>query len=228
VSVRRGEHERARAVLQRLVGVGACFEQRARSLDRAGAHGEQERAEVAGRRARVARGPGREQRADGRRIVLVRGPHQRGLAFPAFLVVDARAVPEQRVERRRVARARGRHQRRLALGRCGVRVGAALEEKRCHRGVAVLGRQRQRLHAVAVACVDLRAGVEECLGELRVAVVHGPVQRRRAVGVGIVGIGALREQGARRGAVAGLERAREVAGRRGARVRGAERGDEAA
>ena len=225
--VRRREHERARAVEQRLVGVGAGIEQCTRRVDGAGADGEGERAEVAARGADVAFGPGREQRPDRRRVVLVRGPHQRRLAFPLLAVVDARAAFDERVERRRVARAGGRHQRSLAFRQRRVCVGAARQQQPRHRRIAVLGRERQRRHAVAVARIDLGARVEQCFHELDVAAVHGPVQRRRAVGVGVVRVGALREQGACRSIVAVLQRARELAGRGCAGARDAERRGEA-
>ena len=53
VSIGRGEHERARPVEQGVVRVGARFEQRTRRVDRAGPHGEQQCAEIAGRRTHV-------------------------------------------------------------------------------------------------------------------------------------------------------------------------------
>jgi hypothetical protein len=54
--VGRREHERAGAVEQGLVRIGTGGEQRARRLERAGTHGEQQRGEVPGGRSCVTLG----------------------------------------------------------------------------------------------------------------------------------------------------------------------------
>ena len=58
--------------------------------------------------------------------------------------------------------------------------------------------------------------------------VNRPMQRRRAVGIGVVGIGALGEQRAGRSAVAVTERGGQIAGRCRAGAGSARRSDQPA
>ena len=108
VGVHDRQQQRAGAVGQRLVDVGAGVEQDARGLDVTRAHGKQVRREHTAVRSLVEVGAGlEEQPSPPRVIVLGRRPHQRGLPLPAFLRVHVGAVGEQRLSppaRRRSAR----------------------------------------------------------------------------------------------------------------------------
>jgi hypothetical protein len=60
-------------------------------------------------------------------------------------------------------------------------VWSRLEQALDDRGVALLARQRQRRHAVAVGRGGLGAGAQQAIHQRGVAVAHRPVQRGGAV-----------------------------------------------
>jgi hypothetical protein len=157
-------------------------------------------------RACVARGARGEQRRDGRPVVLVRGPHQCGLTLPTFARIRVGAMLEQCFDCRDSARACCGQQRRLALGERRLDVRAVLEEELYHRGVAVLARKIEGLHAVAIGGAHLGAGAKECGREFEMIGVHGPVQCGCAVRARVVRIAALLEQRACERAVTALRR----------------------
>ena len=205
VRVVQRQHERAHAVGHPLVDVGARFEQGARGVDVAAAHGKEKGRELAGRRG-VNVGAGGRQHPDGRCAIFGGRPHQRRLSLAGFLGIDVRAAADERLHGVHVARPCRRHQHRLAFGQGRVGIGSGGEQLFDHRGVAVGRREMKRCDAVAVRDLRLRAGLEQRPGHLEIVELGGPMERGRAVGFSGVDVGVFREQGAGNRGVPALDR----------------------
>ena len=171
----------------RVVHVGAGFEECAHRLGLARADGVQQR-RPAGGRALVDVRAQLDQCVDGGRMVLCRGPVQRRLAAPALPCTQVGAAGQQQSQYVDVAGARRRHQYRLAFRQRGVRVGAGVEERLDDRSVPAASGQNEGRHAVAVGCFRPRARFQEESRRLEVAPVRRPVQGGRPVGLGNVDV----------------------------------------
>ncbi len=119
------------------------------------------------------------------------------LVAPRFACVDVGPVLEQHACRGDAAAARQDHQGRLPILAGCVHVGTARHEQLDDLDVADNGGFRQRRCAKLVAGVDVGACVDEPFHEVGVVVVHGPMERRRAIHGWLVGIGAVLELGDR-------------------------------
>ena len=108
--------------------------------------------------------------------------------------VDVGAAGHQRFDGAGASRARCGHQSRLAADEVRVRIRPRLEQRLHHRHAAVFARQRDRRHAEIVRRIYLGAGADQALGRRDVVPVGGPVQRRRAVRLRGVDVGALLEE----------------------------------
>ena len=201
---------------QRLVRAGARRQQLAGHPQVAGPHREQERREAAVRAGRDVRAP-LDQCVRGGEVVLGCRPHQRGLAAPALAPVRVRPAVEEQA-----CTASARPVRAAvisAVSPSGVaQFGSAPASRRIPMNAALpfslataSGVASKRLAASASA-----PAAEQGLGARHVVVEGRPVERRRAVAVGGVGIEPLRQQRANALRVAAPRRLHE----RGIRDRG--------
>ena len=111
------------------------------------------------------------------------------------------------------------HQRRLAeMLLRGVDGGAVLEQRLRDRGIADVRRENQRRLTGAIGRGGIRTGVEQPARQLRVARRNCQVQRRDAIAIRGVHVGARRDESLRRVAVPDahgpMQRGRAVAARR--------------
>ena len=136
--------------------------------------------------------PACEQQPNGVRIVLGRGPHQRGLSAPAFPCIDRSTMREERLHDLRIASARRHHQRRFTARRRTVDVRARDNQSLHDRGVAVGRSEMKGRDAVSVRDARASSGCEKRGGQLCIIVLDGPMQCRGSVRVGGVRIGTLR------------------------------------
>ena len=205
------------------VQFGALLDQGARALDTSFACGVQERREASGRaidgtrfgshlplpfvhrRARVDLRAASDQLPHHRRLPLRRRPHQRRLPAPLLHGVHVGAALDQQTRGVDLAGARHDHQRRLPVGVGRLDVRAGLEQRLEQRRAGDNGRLRHRRRAVVVLDVDLCAGADQPRDEIEVVALHGPMQRRRAIGFGGVDVDTLGDERQRRLAIAGLD-----------------------
>ena len=189
-----GDAQSARAVGECVVRVGAGGQQRIQGLQAPLAYRKQERGEATlGHGVQVC--TARQQGPGCRRIVLRCGPHERRLPAPTLHRIDIGSMVEQHADRRNHPGPRGRHERRLAVTADAVRIGASLQQQSQHQLAAVCGRQVDRGHPVARRGADLGSLGDQHCGDAVLVQVCGPVQRRRSVGGGGIGIRVLVQQG---------------------------------
>ena len=123
------------------------------------------------------------------------GPHQRRLALALLARVDVGAALDAAAAAAAVLPPRATTISAVWPSAFGESTSApASSNASSTADVRRDGRFRHRRRAVVVRGGDVRAGLEQARDEVRVVVMHGPVQRRRAVGLGLIRIGALREQ----------------------------------
>ena len=136
-----------------------------------------------------------------------RGEIERGLALDLLPRVHVGTVVRQDSHRVGVAGGRGQHQRRRAVGGGAIRIGAVLDQRLDHFGVAGLGRyQQRRIAADPGRRFDVGAGVHQQISHLDVVAHRRPVQRRHAVALSRVDIAAVLQRGAERVTIARLRR----------------------
>ena len=161
VRIRGGHDERTLPVRQRVVGMGARFEERANRIETPRPNGEQDRGESGGRWTRegVARfghptarfrgivrsgvdvGASGDQHANRLRVVPGGRPHEGRLAARAVARVHVSPVVDQRPDGLPAAGACCGHQSGLSAGQRRVRIGARREQEVDDGCVAVDGRQ---------------------------------------------------------------------------------------
>jgi hypothetical protein len=121
--------------------------------------------------------------------------HQRGLILHLLHGIDVGAAVEQRLHRCYVPGLRREHQGGGAVGRRRIRIGAAGDERFNHPGVSVPAGDEQRAVAADPGCrLHVRAGVEQDLRQLEVAFLDCPMQRRHAVALRRVDVGAILQE----------------------------------
>ncbi len=175
--------ERARAVGREVVRVRAVVEQIAQRVDLRVAHREQER-RGARLRLRVDVRAGLDQRRHDVDVALARGPHERGLAAPAFGRVDRGAVREQRLDRVELAGARRGHQRRLPSRDVAFTLAPAASRRSIAARSPLPAARSSGVDVETVRGVRGRARVEQRVDQREVVDLGREVQRGRAVALG--------------------------------------------
>ena len=135
-------------------------------------------------------------------MFLLDRPHQRRRASQGLPGIDVRAGGNQDANRLRLTIACRQHQRRLAVRAALFRACAGLQQVVDHRHVAVEAGHRERRDALAVRGVHLGAGADQEIQRLEVLPKYCPMQRRRAINLGLIDVGFLLQQRAKRGLVA--------------------------
>ncbi len=194
MGVHHREYERARSVGERLVDVHARVDERTCGIDMSSADGKQIRRERSAGRALVDVRARFNQRADCGHIVFGRGPHQRGLSLALLSRVDVGTSRNQRLDRLRAAGTRRCHQRRLAVRKRTIGIGARGKQPLDNRGVPRRAGDGERRDAIPIRRCHLRTGANQEIDHLHIAVLHRPVQRRRAIGLWGIDVGALGHQ----------------------------------
>ncbi len=143
-----------------------------------------------------------DQRAHGIRLSLGGGPHQGALLVGAFTGIDLGPPRQQCAHRVRIACACAGHQRRHPRGQGRlVGVGAGRQQRLDHGGVAVLTGQGEGRHAVFVRRVRVRASRQKRPHGRQIVQIGRPMQRRCAIRLRRIDLGALFQQGLDRGRV---------------------------
>ncbi len=145
-------------------------------------------------RPRILVGAEFDQHANGVGVVLGRGPHERGLSLPALGRIDLGPVRGQGLDPAGVTGARGGHQGRLAFRRCGVGIGARLQQLLDDGRAAAGGRQRKWRDPVAIRGIDLGSRLDQQRDRLQVAGLRRIVQRSGAVHLRRIHTGAALKQ----------------------------------
>ena len=214
----RGQHQRACAVGQQIVHVGARFHQQPGRLGVAGASRKQQRRAAAFRHRIVElfpAGPLRhftrdrlvvhartgphvgsalDKRDDDVRVSLGCRPHQRRLVVRALLRVDVCSLCQQRLHGFRRSGTRTVHEHRLAAQERRVRIRVRRQQLLDHGRAAVRAGQVERRDPDVVRDIHVRAGLNQQLRCIQIVQVHGPVECRRAITLRRIHVGVLFQQ----------------------------------
>jgi len=137
----------------------------------------------------------RREQFDHRRPVRCRRVHQRRLAANTVFRVHVGAVLDQHAHRVHFTRGRRHHQGRRAVWRAGLHIAAGLDEGLDHLAVSLLAGEIERcIRPQPRRRPNIRAGEDQHLRELEIAIHRRPVQRRHAVALRRIDVGALLQQ----------------------------------